>query len=65
MEKFYKSINLFILPSVVKEAFGLFLCEAMYCGVTVNTTDSGAPREIIEDGVDGYIIKSGSVEELI
>lgn len=37
----------------------------MYCGVTVNTTDSGAQREIIEDGVDGYIIKSGSVEELI
>ena len=30
----------------------------MYCGVTVNTTDSGAQREIIEDGVDGYIVKS-------
>lgn len=58
MEKFYKSINLFILPSVVKEAFGLVICEAMYCGVPVITTDSGAQREIIEDGVDGYIVKS-------
>lgn len=64
MEKFYKSINLFILPSVVKEAFGLVLCEAMYCGVPVITTDSGAQREIIDDGVDGYIVKAGSVREL-
>lgn len=64
MEKFYKSINLFVLPSVVKEAFGLVLCEAMYCGVPVITTDSGAQSEIIEDGVDGYIVKAGRVEKL-
>lgn len=64
MERFYKSINLFVLPSVVKEAFGLVLCEAMYCGVPVITTDSGAQREIIEDGIDGFIVRAGSVEGL-
>ena len=64
MEKFYKSLDLFVLPSVVKEAFGLVLCEAMSCGVPVITTSSGAQEEIIEDGIDGFIIKAGDIEGL-
>lgn len=60
MELFYKGLNLFILPSVVKEAFGLVLCEAMYCGVPVITTDSGAQGEIITNGVDGTIIQANN-----
>ncbi len=64
MEKFYKSLNVFVLPSVVKEAFGLVLCEAMYCGVPVITTDSGAQKEIIDDGIDGFIVPKGDVGKL-
>lgn len=65
MEAFYKKLNLFVLPSVVKEAFGLVLCEAMYCRVPVITTDSGAQKEIITNGVDGIIVKAGAVDELV
>lgn len=65
MELFYKKLDLFILPSIVKEAFGLVLCEAMYCGVPVITTDSGAQTEIIKNGVNGYIIKKNNVDILI
>ena len=64
MELFYKKLDIFVLPSVVKEAFGLTICEAMYCGVPVITTDSGAQSEIIENGVNGYIIKSNNSEIL-
>ena len=64
MELFYKRLNLFILPSVVKEAFGLVLCEALYCGVPVITTDSGAQTEIIEKNINGLIVVSENVEEL-
>lgn len=64
MEIFYKRLNLFILPSVVKEAFGLVLCEALYCGVPVITTDSGAQTEIIEKNINGLIVLSENVEEL-
>lgn len=64
MERYYKKLNLFVLPSVVKEAFGLVLCEAMYCGVPVITTNSGAQGEIITNGVDGTIVQAGNVEAL-
>lgn len=64
MELYYKKLNLFVLPSVVKEAFGLVLCEAMYCGVPVITTNSGAQGEIITNGVDGTIVQAGNVEAL-
>ena len=56
MEKFYKSIDVLVLPSIVREAFGLVICEAMYCGVLVISSNSGAQNEIIEDGVDGLIL---------
>lgn len=64
MELFYKKLDIFVLPSVVREAFGLSICEAMYCGVPVITTDSGAQSEIIENSVNGYIIKSNNSEIL-
>lgn len=64
MELYYKKLNLFVLPSVVKEAFGLVLCEAMYCGVPIITTDSGAQSEIITNKVDGIIVRNGDIDEL-
>lgn len=64
MEKFYKSLNLFVLPSTVKESFGLVICEALYCGVPVIATDSGAQREIITDCIYGSVVPSGDVEKL-
>ena len=64
MELFYKGLDLFVLPSVVKESFGLVLCEAMYCGVPVITTNSGAQEEIITNGVDGVIIEPKDAEAL-
>ena len=64
MELFYKGLDLFVLPSVVKESFGLVLCEAMYCGVPVITTNSGAQEEIITNEVDGVIIEPKDAEVL-
>lgn len=64
MERYYKKLNLFVLPSVVKEAFGLVLCEAMYCGVPVITTNSGAQGEIITNGSDGTIVQAGDAKAL-
>lgn len=64
MEKFYKGLDLFILPSSVREAFGLALCEAMYCGVPVVTSANGAQGEIITDGVDGMLLQEVTAETL-
>ena len=56
MEKFYKSIDVLVVPSIVKEAFGLVICESMYCGTPVITSNSGAQKEIILDGINGFIV---------
>ena len=64
IEDFYHSIDLFVLPSLVKESFGLVLCEAMSAGVPVITTDSGGQKEIINSWVDGVIIPARDIEAL-
>ena len=64
MKKFYDTIDIFVLPSIVREAFGLVICEAMYCSKPVITTNSGAQSEIIDDGWDGFIISVRNEKEL-
>ncbi|MFH8789740.1 glycosyltransferase family 4 protein [Streptomyces roseoverticillatus] len=42
------------------ESFGMTIVEAMHCGVPVVATDCPqGPREIIEDGVDGLLVRPG------
>lgn len=64
MPTFYNKLDVFVLPSVVKEAFGLTICEAMYCGVPVIATDSGAQREIISSEELGCIVPSKDPDAL-
>jgi len=56
MGDFYEKLDCFVLPSKVREAFGLVLCEALYCNVPVITSASGAQGEIITDKVTGRIV---------
>ena len=45
-----------------KEAFGLVLLEALACGVPSVATDIGGIPEVIEDGVNGFIVPLGDIE---
>lgn len=56
MNQFYKSIHCLVVPSKIKEAFGLVICESMYCKTPVITSNSGAQEEIITNGENGIII---------
>ena len=62
MNRFYRSIDCLVAPSKVREAFGLVLCEAMYCKVPVIASTSGAQAEIIENGVSGILINTVNSE---
>ncbi|MFF7730474.1 glycosyltransferase [Streptomyces sp. NPDC008001] len=45
------------------ESFGMTIVEAMHCGVPVVATDCPqGPREIIEDGVDGLLVRPGDAD---
>ncbi len=64
MPAFYNSIDAFVLPSITKESFGLVLCEAMFSGCAVITTNSGAQEEIVTNNETGLIVAPASVPEL-
>jgi N-acetyl-alpha-D-glucosaminyl L-malate synthase BshA len=52
--------DLFLLPSDL-EAFGLAALEAMACEVPVIGTNSGGMPDVVEDGVDGYLVEPRDV----
>lgn len=64
MDAFYASIDLLVAPSIVPEAFGLTIAEAMAHGVSVIATRSGAQGEIVTDGVHGRVIMPNDPEAL-
>lgn len=65
MNSFYRSLDVLVLPSSVKEAFGLVLCEAMYCKTVVITSDSGAQHEIIPSNEYGFVLQPFTSEALV
>ena len=59
----YHSADVFVLPSLI-EGFGLVILEAMASGLPVITTPNTGGRDIITDGVDGFIIPVRDTEIL-
>jgi N-acetyl-alpha-D-glucosaminyl L-malate synthase BshA len=62
-DEVYKKLgvaDLFLLPSD-SESFGLAALEAMACEVPVIATRVGGLPEVIEDGVDGYLVEPRDV----
>ncbi len=56
------SADLFLLPSQL-ESFGLAALEAMACEIPVIATNVGGLPEVVEDGVDGYLVEPGDLAE--
>jgi len=60
---YLNAADLFISPSI-HEGFGISIAEAMASGVPVIATDVGGVSELIEDEKTGFLLKSGSAEDL-
>jgi glycosyltransferase involved in cell wall biosynthesis len=61
---FIEGADIFVLPSAIREGFGLSLAEAMAMGVPVIGTKLGGVPEIIIDGVNGLLAEPGNSESL-
>ncbi len=64
MNEFYQGIDVFVLPSIQPEPFGLVVIEAMGYGVPVIATNHGGPREIIKDGEIGFLVDFHQPDEM-
>jgi N-acetyl-alpha-D-glucosaminyl L-malate synthase BshA len=64
IEQFLPLADLFLLPSW-HESFGLVALEAMSAGVPVIATNVGGTREVIEHGVDGYLVAPDDVPRMV
>jgi glycosyltransferase involved in cell wall biosynthesis len=63
VEKFYAAFDVLMLPSLV-EGLPLVLLEAMATGTPVITSDVGAISEIVNDGVNGFLVWNPSAHQL-
>lgn len=56
--EFLKNAKALLVPSTWEEPFGMVLIEALSVGTPVIGLDNGAIPEIVEDGINGLLVKS-------
>jgi glycosyltransferase involved in cell wall biosynthesis len=64
IDAYYAAGDVFVLPSMFQETFGLVLLEAFSAGLPVIAFRSGGIPELVEDRVNGVIVAQGDEEAL-
>ena len=62
--RLYPEFDLVVHFSTRDEPFGRVVIEAMACGVPVVAAHAGGPAEIVEHGVNGWLVMPGDVPAL-
>jgi len=57
LEEVLSNIDVLVVPSLLPEAFGLVVSEAFSAGRPVIVFDSGALSELVENGVNGFVVE--------
>lgn len=65
MREFFPRADIFVIVPPKVEGFGFALLEAMSFGIPVVVSQVCALPELVEDGKTGFVIKPGSVGELV
>jgi galacturonosyltransferase len=65
MVEIYKTISCTVLPTYYSEGLNNVLLESAACGRPIITTDRAGCREVIDDGVNGFIVRQQDSQDLI
>jgi glycosyltransferase involved in cell wall biosynthesis len=58
----FASADIFVFPSTT-DTFGNVVLEAMASGLPAVVSDTGGPRELVKNGVTGYVTRSLDIED--
>ena len=61
---FYQQADIFVLPSILNEAFGVPVAEAMAVGLPVVAARSGGIPEVVEVGKTGLLVERSNADAL-
>lgn len=61
--EFLQMSDLFVLPSI-SEGMSNALLEAMACGLPIVATEVSGSADLIEDGMNGFLVKPGDIKGL-
>ena len=62
--KYYSMADLFIQPSLTKEAFGITLIEALACEVPILARNIGGMKEIVKEKNNGFLFEDDLVDKI-
>ena len=61
---FYRSLDLFLFPTLYEESLGLVAIESLASGCPLVASDKGAVGDYVQEGLNGYLVPAGRVEAL-
>jgi glycosyltransferase involved in cell wall biosynthesis len=61
--RYYSNASVFVLPSLA-DSFSLVVLEAMACGLPVIVSAHTGSKEVLTEGLDGFIVPIRDVEAL-
>ena len=69
LPEIYSQATMVVIPSIIdsrndQEGLGLVAIEAMGCGAAVIISALPAVQDIVEDGVNGILVRPGDVKDL-
>jgi len=68
VHRFYQASDVLInlsVPTLWQETFGMTLLEGMMYGLPVIAPPVGGPIEIVDDGIDGFLVDSRNIDEVV
>ncbi len=61
---YYQKANIFVLPSL-NEGMSNTMLEASAAGLPIVATDTGGTKELVSDGINGFVIKMKDSNDLV